>query len=208
MHLLTIHQLDKKPLLIRLLEHPTGKLFIHFSYSIEKEKEKQIKSRIAPEMFSSAGYDNKVDIWALGIVGIECATGHPPYYKKSAQEVFRIICKDTKGPTLESNAEREGQYIRYTTEFRHFLLMALEPSSIKRLNASNLLQTDFLNKFAQEKKFVIDHMILKIPFDCIEQQIDIDYQCDDLKDRIQTTIKERGLQTETTILDNIRNFFR
>jgi serine/threonine protein kinase len=172
------------------------------------KKKNKIKSRIAPEMFSSAGYDNKVDIWALGIVGIECATGHPPYYKKSAQEVFRIICKDTKGPTLESNAEREGQYIRYSNEFRHFLLMILEPSNIKRPNASNLLQTDFLIKFAQEKKFVIDHMILKIPFDCIEQQIDIDFQCDELKDRIQTTIKERGLQTENTIFDNIRNFFR
>jgi serine/threonine protein kinase len=160
-------------------------------------------------MFSSDGYDNKVDIRALGIVGIECATGHPPYYKKSAQEVFRIICKDTKGPTLESNAEREGQYIKYGHEFRHFLLMILEPSSIKRPNAVNLLQTDFLIKFGQDKKFVIDHMILKIPFDCIEQQIDIDLQCDELKDRIQTTIKEHGLQTtENTILDNIRNFFR
>ncbi|CAF0827438.1 unnamed protein product [Rotaria sordida] len=163
---------------------------------------------IAPEMLSSTGYDNKVDIWALGIVGIECATGHPPYYKKSAQEVFRIICKDTKGPTLESNAEREGQYIKYGNEFRHFLDMILEPSSIKRPNALNLLQTDFLIKFAQDKKFVIEHMILKIPFDCLEQQIDIDLQYDDLKDRIQTTNKERSLQTENTILDNIRNFFR
>ena len=159
-------------------------------------------------MFSSAGYDNKVDIWALGIVGIECATGHPPYYKKSAQEVFRIICKETKGPTLESNAEHEGQYIKYSTEFRHFLSMALEPSSVKRPDASNILQIEFLLKFAQEKKFVVDHLILKIPFDCLEQQIDIDLQCDDLKDRIQTTMKERGLQSENTILDNIRNFFR
>ncbi|CAF1620739.1 unnamed protein product [Adineta ricciae] len=163
---------------------------------------------IAPEMFSSAGYDNKVDIWALGIVGIECATGHPPYYKRSAQEVFRIICKDTKGPTLESNAEREGQYIKYGNEFRQFLLTMLEPSATKRLDASALLQTEFLTKFAQEKKFVIEHLILKIPFECIEQQIDIDLQCDDLKDQMQTTIKEHGLQTENTILDNIRNFFR
>ena len=88
-------------------------------------------------MFSSAGYDNKVDIWALGIVGIECATGHPPYYRKSAQEVFRIICKDTKGPTLESNAERDGQYMKYTNEFRQFLAMILEPSSSKRPSASD-----------------------------------------------------------------------
>lgn len=159
-------------------------------------------------MFSSAGYDNKVDIWALGIVGIECATGHPPYYKKSAQEVFRIICTETKGPTLESNAEREGQYGKYSSEFRYFLSMALEPSNEKRPNASNFLATEFLLKYAQEKKFVIEHLILKIPLECVEQQIDIDFQCDDLKDRTQTTMKERGLQTENTILDNIRNFFR
>ena len=51
-------------------------------------------------------------------------------------------------------------------------------------------------------------MILKIPFDCVEQQIDIDLQCDEMKDRMQTTIREQGLHTENTILDNIRNFFR
>ncbi|CAF4609986.1 unnamed protein product [Rotaria socialis] len=163
---------------------------------------------IAPEMFSSAGYDNKVDIWALGIVGIECATGHPPYYKKSAQEVFRILCKDTKGPTVDSNAEREGQYMKYDNGFRHFLDTILEPSAMKRPSASHLLQTDFLMKFAQDKKFIVEHMVLKIPFDCIEQQIDIDLQCDDLKDRIQTMNKERALQNENTILENIRNFFR
>lgn len=159
-------------------------------------------------MFSSIGYDHKVDIWALGIVGIECATGHPPYYKKSAQEVFRIICKDMKGPTIESNAEREGQYAKYGNEFRHFLSMALDPSAMERPNASILLKTDFLMKFAQEKKFVIEHMILKIPFECFEQQIDIDLQVDDRKDRIQTTNKERSLQNENTILENIKNFFR
>lgn len=159
-------------------------------------------------MFSSAGYDDKVDIWALGIVGIECATGHPPYYKKSAQEVFRIICKDTKGPTLESNAELDGQYNRYGHEFRQFLLRILEPSPPIRPTATDLLQMEFLTKFAQEKKFVIDHLILKTPFDCVEQQIDIDFQCDELKDRMQSTMKDRGLSSENTILDNIRNFFR
>ena len=159
-------------------------------------------------MFSTAGYDDKVDIWAVGIVGIECATGHPPYYKKSAQEVFRIICKDTKGPTMESNAEREGQYSKYDSEFRHFLSLALEPSASKRPSATSLLQTDFLLKLSQEKKFVVDHLILRMPFDCVEQHIDIDAQYDDLKDRVSTTIKERGLQTEHTILDNIKKFFR
>ena len=159
-------------------------------------------------MFSSAGYDNKVDIWALGIVGIECATGHPPHHKKSAQEVFRIICKDTKGPTLESNAEREGQYNRYGHEFRQFLFMVLEPSASIRPSAADLLETEFLVKFAQDKRFVVDHLILKIPFECVEQHIDIDLQCDDSKDRVQSTMKERGLSNEHTILDNIRNFFR
>lgn len=164
--------------------------------------------RIAPEMLSSNGYDNKVDIWALGIVGIECATGYPPYYKKSAQEALRIICKDTKGPRLESNAEHEEQYVKYSDEFRHFLDMVLELSAMQRPSAMSLLQTDFLTKFAQDKKFVIEHMILKIPYECLEQQVEIDLQFDDLKDRLKTTIKERGVLPEHTILDNIRNFFR
>lgn len=159
-------------------------------------------------MFSSTGYDNKIDIWALGIVGIECATGHPPHYKKSAQEVFRIICKETKGPRLESNAEHEGQYQKYGNEFRNFLSMLLDPIADERPNAANLLQTEFLMKFAQEKRFVIDQLILKVAFDCIEQQIDIDLQMDEPKEKQQLANRERFISNENTILDNIRNFFR
>ena len=159
-------------------------------------------------MFSSLGYDSKVDIWALGIVCIECATGHPPYHKKSAQEVFRIICQDTKGPKLESNADHEDQYKKYGMELRKFLQMALEPLASERPSAMNLIQIEFLIHFAQEKKFVVDHLISKIPLDCVEQQIDIDFQVDETKERLHSNIKEISTSNENTVLENIRNFFR
>jgi serine/threonine protein kinase len=164
--------------------------------------------RIAPEMFSSAGYDDRVDIWALGIVGIECATGHPPYYKKSAQDVWRIICKDTRGPTLESNAECDGQYDRYGDEFRHCLSIMLRTSASDRPTATHILQSAFVTNLAQDKRFVVEQLVLKLPFECVEQSIDIDWQNDDAKDRAQTMTIERGHGNDKTLLENIRNFFR
>ena len=107
-------------------------------------------------MFSSVGYDNKVDIWALGIVGIECATGHPPYYKKSAQEVFRIICKDTKGPTLDSNAEREGQYLKDDNEMNTFLI----ESGMENIDIEGVGTPDLIDYFKNQNTCAISLVLV------------------------------------------------
>ena len=36
---------------------------------------------MAPELIRSQSYDEKVDIWSLGVMTIEVAEGQPPYYR-------------------------------------------------------------------------------------------------------------------------------
>jgi serine/threonine protein kinase len=37
---------------------------------------------MAPELIRSQSYDEKVDIWSLGVMTIEVAEGQPPYFRK------------------------------------------------------------------------------------------------------------------------------
>ena len=43
---------------------------------------------MAPEVVMRESYDNKVDIWALGVITTELLTGHPPFNATTKQELF------------------------------------------------------------------------------------------------------------------------
>ena len=46
---------------------------------------------MAPELAIGEKYDEKVDIWALGIVALEVAEGEPPHLKENAMKTLYLI---------------------------------------------------------------------------------------------------------------------
>ncbi|CAG8562618.1 3452_t:CDS:2, partial [Ambispora leptoticha] len=90
---------------------------------------------MAPEVLFDELYDNKVDIWSLGITAIELVDGRPPWHPLGQRMVLQFI-KDVGTPPLPANI---------SIEFESFLRDCLTVQPSKRPSASELLMHPFLN---------------------------------------------------------------
>ena len=114
-----------------------------FGYAAQLTKEKSKRNTIvgtpywmAPELIRGQEYDQKVDIWSLGIMAMEMAEGEPPYMEFPPLRALFLIT--TKGiPPLKEPT-------KWSKEFHSFLGSCLEKDVEKRPDASTLLQHPFL----------------------------------------------------------------
>lgn len=100
---------------------------------------------MSPEVISRSLYNQKTDIWSLGITAIELAEGEPPYSGlKPVMAMFKIKSKPPRG------LREEGPY---SLEFRSFVeqCLMLDPNS--RPLAKELLDHPFL-KLSQGKRIL------------------------------------------------------
>ncbi|EGC39554.1 hypothetical protein DICPUDRAFT_93560 [Dictyostelium purpureum] len=93
---------------------------------------------LAPEVIQEVGYDNKADIWALGITAIEMAEFHPPYHDLHPMRVLFMI------PTSPSPTLKEPQ--KYSPEFSDFIALCLAKEQSQRPSAKDLLKHPFFEK--------------------------------------------------------------
>lgn len=92
---------------------------------------------MAPELVRGEQYDEKVDIWSLGIMVMEMAEGDPPYIDLPTLRALFFI--NTKGaPPLKEPH-------KWTREFHTFLDACLQRDARCRPTAEQLLQHPFLH---------------------------------------------------------------
>eukprot|EP00178_Gracilaria_changii_P023257 TRINITY_DN70582_c0_g1_i1.p1 TRINITY_DN70582_c0_g1~~TRINITY_DN70582_c0_g1_i1.p1 ORF type:complete len:474 (-),score=72.72 TRINITY_DN70582_c0_g1_i1:1046-2467(-) len=92
---------------------------------------------MAPEVVQKSLYNEKADIWSMGITGIELANGLPPY---ATEHPFRALFLIPKNPPPRV----EGSH--FSDSFKDFIALCLKKNPIERPSAEQLLQHSFLRK--------------------------------------------------------------
>lgn len=88
---------------------------------------------MAPELVQERPYDEKIDIWSLGIIFYELYYGKPPYYTNSIYKLIQMITNDPivwPGPISDT--------------FKKFLQSMLQKNPIHRASCQSLLEDPFI----------------------------------------------------------------
>lgn len=99
---------------------------------------------MAPEMMNQEKYDSKADIWGLGCLLIEMATGKPPWgeFQNSFQALYTIAMRKSAPPFPSEISE----------DLRDFLEKCLKYEPGERLSADELREHGFLRRRNWRKK--------------------------------------------------------
>ena len=96
---------------------------------------------MAPEIIKGKGnYNNKVDVWSLGIFAIELAKGDPPYLTEDPNRVLLMIVTRPP-PKLDQS---------WSSEFQDFVAQCLKKDPKVRASTDDLLSHPFMKKYDKE----------------------------------------------------------
>ncbi|RMC01073.1 hypothetical protein DUI87_22337 [Hirundo rustica rustica] len=90
-------------------------------------------SWMAPEVVRGEAYGPKVDIWSLGIMGLEMVEGEAPYQREPRLRVFELI--ERNGPPRLQSPRHHSALLR------DFLRCCLQADEDRRWSARELLQS-------------------------------------------------------------------
>jgi len=124
-----------------------------FGYAAQLTQQKAKRNTIvgtpywmAPELIRGQEYDQKVDIWSLGIMAMEMAEGEPPYMDFPPLRALFLIT--TKGiPPLK---EQE----KWSQPFQDFVAKCLNKEVEQRQSAAEMLKHPFLKTASTPAEFV------------------------------------------------------
>lgn len=95
---------------------------------------------MAPEIILEKKYDQRVDIWSLGVIAYILLSGRPPFKGRSKQDIFKSILDDPL------DFKNSSVWQKVSLEAREFIKLALEKDFLKRPSAAFLLEHDWLRK--------------------------------------------------------------
>eukprot|EP01114_Cavostelium_apophysatum_P015337 TRINITY_DN4151_c0_g2_i1.p1 TRINITY_DN4151_c0_g2~~TRINITY_DN4151_c0_g2_i1.p1 ORF type:complete len:489 (+),score=118.72 TRINITY_DN4151_c0_g2_i1:152-1618(+) len=90
----------------------------------------------APELIFADSYDNKIDVWACGIVAIEMAENRPPHWDMDPMQVIFHI------PKMPPPKLKEPE--KWSADFSDFLEKCLRKNPDERPTAKELLSHPFI----------------------------------------------------------------
>merc|ERR1719223_2245669 len=128
-------------------------------------------SYIAPEIIMGSPYDQKVDIWSLGIFCIEMASGIAPYSDKRPLKILTEILKH-EPPTLEIVAISKDQFKKYPKSFNKFTNLSLRKEPQERMMCDELLVTDFIVNNAKGPSYIVSSILLNNTLKILEHKLD------------------------------------
>jgi serine/threonine protein kinase len=99
---------------------------------------------MSPERLMGNLYKYPSDIWAIGIVLLECALGRFPY---DVGEVYlELMTNVINGPSPSLPKQKDGTYGRFSKEFANFIDCCLSKDPEKRSTAEELLLHPWFKK--------------------------------------------------------------
>ena len=109
---------------------------------------------MSPEVIMQSLYNQKCDIWSLGITSIEMAEGEPPNSKIRTFLVMKYIVKEP--PKGLTNPEK------WSKDFNDFVTKCLTFDPVKRPSAKELLSHPFINKFCRGSSLIAELVNLSL----------------------------------------------
>ncbi|OMJ80514.1 hypothetical protein SteCoe_19210 [Stentor coeruleus] len=122
-----------------------------FGYATQLTEESHIRDSVvgtpcwmAPELVLGLGYGTNVDVWSLGIVGIELAEGQPPYFDEDYAKALYLIASNPS-PTLSKK-----NY--WSEDFKDFIDECLIKSPDIRPQSNKLINHPFFDRIHKGHK--------------------------------------------------------
>lgn len=101
---------------------------------------------MSPEVIKGKQYDEKVDIWSLGILCIETVESIPPFYELPTEEALDMIVRG-KVHGIKRSSGCSEEFVNFVNE------CCLQYDPDKRWSAEALLRHPFIDKACKKEEF-------------------------------------------------------